>query len=154
MMVPCMMVFMQGTVTRGRRRGRQKKRWEDNIREWAGLELRNTSRKAEDKQEWKAVVKRSSAPRRIPNIRHSKCLNHLIVQLIVDSQYRLILLGCTEATCNYMRASPTPRIIGGTASRRGEFPWVAMLLKDGAYHCVCNIMDENHCLTAAHCFQS
>ncbi|RUS71354.1 hypothetical protein EGW08_020884 [Elysia chlorotica] len=57
-----------------------------------------------------------------------------------------------QATCNYMRALPTTRIIGGSAARRGEFPWVAMLLKNGAYHCVCNIMDHNHCLTAAHCF--
>ena len=31
--------ILQGTVKRGRRRGRQKKRWEDNIREWAGLEF-------------------------------------------------------------------------------------------------------------------
>ncbi|GFS05258.1 ovochymase-2 [Elysia marginata] len=60
----------------------------------------------------------------------------------------------TEATCNYMRALPTGRIIGGTATRHGEFPWLAMLLKKGAYHCTCNILDSNHCLTAAHCFES
>ena len=30
----------QGTVKRGRRQGRQRKRWEDNIREWTGLEVR------------------------------------------------------------------------------------------------------------------
>ncbi|GFN74891.1 hypothetical protein PoB_000139700 [Plakobranchus ocellatus] len=35
-----------GTVNGGRRRGRQKKRWDDNIREWTGFELRNTLRKA------------------------------------------------------------------------------------------------------------
>ena len=29
----------QGTVEGGTRQGRQKKRWEDNIREWTGLEL-------------------------------------------------------------------------------------------------------------------
>ncbi|GFO16954.1 endonuclease-reverse transcriptase [Plakobranchus ocellatus] len=62
--------IMQGTVNGGRRRGRQKKRWDDNIREWTGLELRNTLRKAEYIGEWKAVVRRSSAPpRRIPNPR-------------------------------------------------------------------------------------
>ncbi|GFN95263.1 UDP-glucuronosyltransferase 2a1-like [Plakobranchus ocellatus] len=61
---------MQGTVNGGRRRGRQKKRWDDNIREWTGLELRNTLRKAEDREEWKAVVGRSSAaPHRIPDLR-------------------------------------------------------------------------------------
>ncbi|KAK3803314.1 hypothetical protein RRG08_021512 [Elysia crispata] len=60
----------------------------------------------------------------------------------------------SQRTCNYMRALPTTRIIGGSATRRGEFPWVAMLLKNGAYQCVCNIMDDNHCLTAAHCFDA
>ena len=29
--------ILQGTVKRGRRQGRQKKTWEDNIREWTGL---------------------------------------------------------------------------------------------------------------------
>ena len=29
----------QGKVKRGRRQGRQRKRWEDNIREWTGLEF-------------------------------------------------------------------------------------------------------------------
>ena len=31
--------ILQGTVKGGRRRGRQRKRWEDNIREWTGLEF-------------------------------------------------------------------------------------------------------------------
>ena len=31
--------ILQGTVKGARRRGRQKKRWEDNIKEWAGMEL-------------------------------------------------------------------------------------------------------------------
>ena len=30
--------ILQGTVQEGRRRGRQRKRWEDNIKEWTGLE--------------------------------------------------------------------------------------------------------------------
>ena len=30
---------LQGTVNGGRRQGRQGKRWEDNIREWTGLEI-------------------------------------------------------------------------------------------------------------------
>ena len=29
----------QGTVKGGRRQGRQRKRWDDNIREWTGLEF-------------------------------------------------------------------------------------------------------------------
>ena len=31
--------ILQGTVKEGRRQGRQRKRWEDNIREWTGLEV-------------------------------------------------------------------------------------------------------------------
>ena len=30
---------MKGIVKRGRRQGRQNKRWEDNTREWTGLEF-------------------------------------------------------------------------------------------------------------------
>ena len=31
--------ILQGTVKGGRRQGRQRKMWEDNIREWTGLEF-------------------------------------------------------------------------------------------------------------------
>ena len=31
--------ILQGTVKGGRRQGRQRKRWENNIREWTGLEF-------------------------------------------------------------------------------------------------------------------
>ena len=31
--------ILQGTVKEGRRQRRQRKRWEDNIREWTGLEF-------------------------------------------------------------------------------------------------------------------
>ena len=41
---------MFGTVKGGRRQGRQKKRWEDNIRKWAGLEFAK-SRRAVGKRE-------------------------------------------------------------------------------------------------------
>ena len=39
---------MQGTVNRGRRQGRQRKRWEDNIREWTGLEFAKSQRAVEN----------------------------------------------------------------------------------------------------------
>ena len=42
--------FIQGTVQGGRKRGRQKKRWEDNIREWTGLAVSDTVRKTEDRE--------------------------------------------------------------------------------------------------------
>ena len=31
--------ILQGTVKKGRRQGRQRKRWKDNIREWTDLEF-------------------------------------------------------------------------------------------------------------------
>ena len=53
-------MILQGTVQGGRRRGRQKKRWEDNITEWTGLKLGEALRKAENREEWRTVVARSS----------------------------------------------------------------------------------------------
>ncbi|KAK2180118.1 hypothetical protein NP493_458g00012 [Ridgeia piscesae] len=57
--------ILQGTVQGGRRRGRQKKRWEDNIQEWTGMTLGAAMRKAEGREEWKELVAKSSvAPQR------------------------------------------------------------------------------------------
>ncbi|KAK2174840.1 hypothetical protein NP493_774g00016 [Ridgeia piscesae] len=52
--------ILQGTVQGGRRRGRQKKRWEDNIPEWTGMTLGAAMRKAERREEWRELVARSS----------------------------------------------------------------------------------------------
>ena len=41
--------ILQGAVTGGRRQGRQRKRWEDNIREWAGLEFGKSQRAVENR---------------------------------------------------------------------------------------------------------
>ena len=41
---------LQGTVQGGRRKGRQKKRSEDNISEWTGLGLGEALRKAEEER--------------------------------------------------------------------------------------------------------
>ena len=48
--------ILQGTVPGGRKIGRQKKRWEDNIKEWTGLQLSDTLRKAESREEWRELV--------------------------------------------------------------------------------------------------
>ena len=48
--------FLHGTVQGGRRRGRQRKRWEDNICGWTGLGLSDTVRKAEEREEWRRLV--------------------------------------------------------------------------------------------------
>ena len=48
--------ILQGTVPGGRKSGRQKKRWEDNIKEWTALQLSDTLRKAESRKEWRELV--------------------------------------------------------------------------------------------------
>ena len=40
--------FLQGTVKGGRRQGRQRRRWEDNTREWTGLEFAKSQRAVEN----------------------------------------------------------------------------------------------------------
>ena len=40
--------LLQGTVKGGRRQGGQRKRWEDNIREWTGLEFGKSQRAVEN----------------------------------------------------------------------------------------------------------
>ena len=52
--------ILQGTVKGGRRQGRQRKRWEDNIREWTGLEFAKSQRTVENRQNWRKLVVRSS----------------------------------------------------------------------------------------------
>ena len=42
--------ILQGTVKGGRRHGGQRKRWEDNIREWTGLELGKSQRAVENRE--------------------------------------------------------------------------------------------------------
>ena len=46
--------ILQGTAKGGRRQSRQVKRWEDNIREWTGLEF------AKSRKSQKAVEKRDN----------------------------------------------------------------------------------------------
>ena len=41
---------LQGTEKGGRRQGRQKKRWEDNIREWTGLEFAKSQKAVENRE--------------------------------------------------------------------------------------------------------
>ena len=44
-------IILQCTVKGGRRRGRQRKRWEDNIKEWTGLEFAKSQRAEQRKME-------------------------------------------------------------------------------------------------------
>ena len=57
--------ILQGTVKGQRKRGRQKKRWEDNIKEWTGMDFASSTRAAENRTRWKGIVASSSVvPRR------------------------------------------------------------------------------------------
>ena len=59
------LTVLLGTVKKGRRQGRQKKRWKDNIREWTGLEFAKSLRAVENREKWrKLVVKPSVVPQR------------------------------------------------------------------------------------------
>ena len=62
--------ILQGTVKGGRRQGRQRKRWEDNIREWTGLEFTKSQRAVENREKLrKLVVKSSVVPQRPSRLR-------------------------------------------------------------------------------------
>ena len=64
--------ILQGIVKGARRRGRQKKRWEDSIKEWTGMGFGDSLRAAEDRGGWKGTVATSSVvPRRPPRLRDS-----------------------------------------------------------------------------------
>ena len=52
--------ILQGTVVGGRRQGRQRKRWEDNIREWTGLEFGKSQRAVKNREKWRRLVVKSS----------------------------------------------------------------------------------------------
>ena len=85
---------LQGTVNGARRRGRQKKRWEDNIKEWTGMEFGDSLRAAEDREGWKCIVATSSVvPRRPPRLRDwdEMCLLYFLINGSRFSDYCLLL---------------------------------------------------------------
>ena len=62
--------IFQGRVNGGRTQGRQKKQWEDNIREWTGLEFAKFQRAAENRENGRnMVVKSSVVPQRPSRLR-------------------------------------------------------------------------------------
>ena len=52
--------ILQGTVQGKRRKGRQRKRWADNIKGWTGMDFASSTRAAEDRIRWKWSVVMSS----------------------------------------------------------------------------------------------
>ena len=59
--------ILQGTVKGTRRRCRQKKKWEDNIKEWTGIDFASSTKAAENRSRWKRIVANSSVVRRRPS---------------------------------------------------------------------------------------
>ena len=63
--------ILQGTMKGGRRQSRQRKRWEDNIREWTVLEFAKAKRAVENREKCRIlVVKSSVVPQRPPQLRN------------------------------------------------------------------------------------
>ena len=52
--------MLQGTIKGGRRQCRQRKRREDNIREWTGLEFAKSQRAVENREKWRKLAVKSS----------------------------------------------------------------------------------------------
>ena len=50
-----------------KKRGRQKKRWEDNIKEWTGMDFDSSARATENRTRWRGVVANSSVVPRRPS---------------------------------------------------------------------------------------
>ena len=62
--------ILQGTMKTGRRQSRQRKRWEDNIREWTDLQFAKSQKAVENRDKWrKLVVKSSMEPLRPSRLR-------------------------------------------------------------------------------------
>ena len=57
---------MQDTVKGGRRQGRERKRLEDNIREWTGLEFTKSKRAVEYREKWRKLVAKVSVVPKLP----------------------------------------------------------------------------------------
>ena len=51
--------ILRGTIKGGRRHGRQRKRREDNIRKWTGLEFAKSQRALEKRERWRKLVAKS-----------------------------------------------------------------------------------------------
>ena len=61
---------LQSIVKGGGRQGRQRKRWEDNIREWTGLEFGKSQRAVENRGKWRKLIAKSSVvPQRPSRLR-------------------------------------------------------------------------------------
>ena len=65
--------ILQGTVKGGRRQGRQRKRWEDNIRKWTGLQFAKSQRAMENREKWRKLVAKSAVVPQRPSWSRDRC---------------------------------------------------------------------------------
>ena len=78
--------ILQGTVKGGRRQGRQRKRWEDNIREWTGLEFAKSQRAVENRERWRKVVAKSSVVPQRPSLLRDRWWRKDLVTTISENE--------------------------------------------------------------------
>ena len=76
--------ILQGTVKGGRRQGRQRKRWEDNIGEWTGLEFVKSQRALENRETWRKLVAESSVVLQRPSRLWDRCDERDWLKLLCD----------------------------------------------------------------------
>ena len=55
---PLTLQIVEGMVEGKRKRGRQKKQWFDNIREWTGLSYMRAKRSAQNRSAWRRTIKK------------------------------------------------------------------------------------------------
>ena len=70
MVWPCFKIFWSSkdNPVKGKsKRGRQKKRWEGNTKEWTGMDFASSTRTAENRTRWKGIVANSSVVPRRPS---------------------------------------------------------------------------------------
>ena len=60
-------VFHSSDLAKKGREGRQRKRWEDKIREWTGLEFGRSQRAVENRRKWRKLVAKSYVVRQRPS---------------------------------------------------------------------------------------
>ena len=70
-----------------RKRGRQKKRWEDNIKEWTEMDFASSTRAAENRSRWKGIIANSFVvPRRPSKLWDKKKLNRYMDKLSINNK--------------------------------------------------------------------
>ena len=89
---------------------RQKKRWEDNIREWTGLEFGRFQRAVDNREKWRKLVGKSPV---VPK-RPSRLRDHLITG--VDLRFLCVSpLGQNSTTQWSDRKPVVTEVMGGEA---------------------------------------